>query len=1038
MYNNRYPSNQPQNTQRNSYPAYGQTFQPVPQAQQTPAVLHAGLPTHGAAASQFNAFTPNYGSRFSGDLRAASYGTHISPHQSQIQQPTQQQHLSWQNKNNWNAADLSSSGSTNTQASHGGNMLTSSLYGAGGASGSNANSGLYGATQQQQQAQQTQHQQQRRLPQQTIRISGDDHTYQSHSAIAGGHNQQPSMASLSAFHTSPTPAPQQPHNTTHNNSILSLPTPNSSSSVASSLMRQQALYPMDTSNNIGLGNMSSIAGMGGSLGVSSFSRHTMTSNDATNLSHFAVVEDPVTDLDTDSLMDNQMVTTTLASNTPSTQTSISPNNQPNYVNSGINRYSQSQAQQQHQQTRQPQTRYYTPNSSPSTSINSITNSAAHSTVSPSVNGSVTPKRQSTDTNIYGTSSISGMAAQPRNATIYNNNLNNYMMSYSSQQATSSNVQQSQQQFQHQQQIQQQQLQQSQSHQTSRSPYQNYNNTSPNITAQQQQQSIHNRSSISQNKASPLITKPANQKTMVQPGVPAQQHSQSMQQQQHHSQQQQQPSSSQSSDPPQMQPSQNKSTPKQMVRTNMIAGGNTPSQQQQPSSFPQTNVAAQAKPSKNAPANTISTPVPKANTLPTQDVKNPDTSSGIPSTKDHKPKRPMNAFIIFSSERRPELQKNDPNMQTAQVSKILGEEWQNMDSTRKDHYNERARQLKEEFKQSNPDFVYTRRGTTAASKKRGSTSSATPSVKSPTDTIAVPPQATNVPITNGSVNGVTPHNSNNVYTSSPHQHTPTPSSTPIQQPRSTPAAATPQAQSTTQQPQLRTPQTIGTSSTTTPVLSARRDRKLRRPMNAFLIFNKEMRPKVLEMNPNMSVAEISKTIGENWRNMSEDERERYLQKARDLKSEFHESHPDFVYTRRSKAELIAAGHHSYSKKRTFPPNENSDSEEDPRSSHGNNNRDGSPATSPQKDPRGRKKKRSRHPTAPKHPMSGFLFYALEMRPHVAEQNPGSTVGPISKIIAGHWKNLTPEERAPWEKKASDDKARYAREMEQYLQSQKDEE
>ncbi|RIB19178.1 high mobility group box domain-containing protein [Gigaspora rosea] len=223
----------------------------------------------------------------------------------------------------------------------------------------------------------------------------------------------------------------------------------------------------------------------------------------------------------------------------------------------------------------------------------------------------------------------------------------------------------------------------------------------------------------------------------------------------------------------------------MVR-NTIAGGNTPSQQQQPSSFPQTNVAAQAKPSKNAPVNTTPTPLPKTtNSLPPQDVKNQDITSNIPQTKDQKPKRPMNAFIIFSSERRPELQKNDPNMQTAQVSKILGEEWQNMDSTRKDHYNERARQLKEEFKQSNPDFV-------------------------------------------------------------------------------------------------------------------------------------------------------------------------------------------------------------------------------------------------------------RHPTAPKHPMSGFLFYALEMRPHVAEQNPGSTVGPISKIIAGHWKNLTPEQRAPWEKKASDDKARYAREMEQYLQSQKDDE
>jgi hypothetical protein len=161
----------------------------------------------------------------------------------------------------------------------------------------------------------------------------------------------------------------------------------------------------------------------------------------------------------------------------------------------------------------------------------------------------------------------------------------------------------------------------------------------------------------------------------------------------------------------------------------------------------------------------------------------------------------------------------------------------------------------------------------------------------------------------------------------------------------------------------------------------------------------------------------------------------------LKSEFHESNPDFVYTRRSKAELAAAGHHSYSKKRTFGQVESEESDEGgehQRAAHGSHP-DGAPTGSPAKDPRGRKKKRNRHPTAPKHPMSGFLFYALEMRPHVAEQNPGSTVGPISKIIASHWKNLTPEQKSKWEKQASEDKARYAREMEVYLQQvQKDEE
>ncbi|PKY22848.1 HMG-box [Rhizophagus irregularis] len=299
--------------------------------------------------------------------------------------------------------------------------------------------------------------------------------------------------------------------------------------------------------------------------------------------------------------------------------------------------------------------------------------------------------------------------------------------------------------------------------------------------------------------------------------------------------------------------------------------------------------------------------------------------------------------------------------------------------------------------------------------------------------------------NGSINGVPQRNNNN--NTFPSSNNNASSSTPnTNNQRNSPNM---NRQQQPQQPAPSNPPRPAQQSVVTPsvtpaqtAINSRKDRKLKRPMNAFLIFNKEMRPRVLETNPNMTVAEISKTIGENWRGMSEEQREVYLEKARNLKSEFHESNPDFVYTRRSKAELAAAGHHSYSKKRNFgqvdQSEESDDGGEHPRGTSHSNHTDAPPAGSPAKDPRGRKKKRNRHPTAPKHPMSGFLFYALEMRPHVAEQNPGSTVGPISKIIASHWKNLTPEERAKWEKQASDDKARYAREMEIYLQGQKDEE
>lgn len=86
---------------------------------------------------------------------------------------------------------------------------------------------------------------------------------------------------------------------------------------------------------------------------------------------------------------------------------------------------------------------------------------------------------------------------------------------------------------------------------------------------------------------------------------------------------------------------------------------------------------------------------------------------------------------------------------------------------------------------------------------------------------------------------------------------------------------------------------------------------------------------------------------------------------------------------------------------------------------------------QRDPRGRKKKRHKHPFAPKHPMSAYLYYLASVYPKVSLEFPGSTVGPISKSISKTWHAMSVEERLPWKQKADSDKARYAREMQVYM-------
>lgn len=130
----------------------------------------------------------------------------------------------------------------------------------------------------------------------------------------------------------------------------------------------------------------------------------------------------------------------------------------------------------------------------------------------------------------------------------------------------------------------------------------------------------------------------------------------------------------------------------------------------------------------------------------------------------------------------------------------------------------------------------------------------------------------------------------------------------------------------------------------------------------------------------------------------------------MKQQHLDVHPNVIYNRRSKAELARAGYRSRPciKKR---PNSK-------------------PVQMGGRDPRGRKKKRLSNPTAPKHPMSGFLFFSMSVRGEIAALMPKASVGQVSKVVAERWRQMTVEERQPWNKKADDDKARYAREIEAF--------
>ncbi|KAG2204048.1 hypothetical protein INT47_007042, partial [Mucor saturninus] len=180
-------------------------------------------------------------------------------------------------------------------------------------------------------------------------------------------------------------------------------------------------------------------------------------------------------------------------------------------------------------------------------------------------------------------------------------------------------------------------------------------------------------------------------------------------------------------------------------------------------------------------------------------------------------------------------------------------------------------------------------------------------------------------------------------------------------------------------------------------------RVTRPPNAYLLFNKEMRKILKDQDPTMKVAEISKEVGSRWKKMAKEQKEHYIAQANKLKEEQRALHPNSMYIRRSRAELVKAGH--FTKR-----NLEKESSEQPN--------------------KRKKVKRDKNSAIPKHPLSAYMWYLTEVRPETMRSFPGSNVGQISKLCADRWNSMSDEARLPWKSKAQIDKERYAREMQIY--------
>merc|ERR1719461_2003580 len=86
---------------------------------------------------------------------------------------------------------------------------------------------------------------------------------------------------------------------------------------------------------------------------------------------------------------------------------------------------------------------------------------------------------------------------------------------------------------------------------------------------------------------------------------------------------------------------------------------------------------------------------------------------------------------------------------------------------------------------------------------------------------------------------------------------------------------------------------------TPYTDATQTRKnspthIKRPMNAFMVFSHHERKKVIAEDPKIENTNISKELGRRWKNLSDEEREPYIQEADKLRQYHQKEYPDYKY------------------------------------------------------------------------------------------------------------------------------------------------